>query len=73
MGKQILLESGTNWDYADLTRAAKEAGGPENFINVIYKKGLKDGVIISAGLYVISKLYQYMKQKKLAEVNNTNS
>lgn len=33
------------WDYAELTHAAKEFGGPQGLVNAIYEGGVVDGFI----------------------------
>lgn len=33
-----------NWPYAKLTKTAKEAGGPESLLNLIYENGKREGI-----------------------------
>ncbi|SFU31999.1 hypothetical protein [Butyrivibrio sp. INlla21] len=37
---------GKDWDYANLTHDAKEAGGPGNYIDKVHKDGQKEGLLI---------------------------
>lgn len=36
---------GKDWDYANLTHDAKEAGGPGNYIDKVHKNGKVEGFI----------------------------
>lgn len=34
-----------NWDYAELSKSAKAAGGPEKYVEIIEKTGEKNGMM----------------------------
>ena len=67
---------GADWDYAKLSKAAKEVGGPEELINVIIEAAKDTGhkemlpvVGIALGIGAlgyagISELVKYFKKKK---------
>lgn len=64
------------WDYAELSKAAKEAGGPEKLMDTLIESGKDSGhkemlpvVAIALGIGAlgyagISKLVKYFKKKK---------
>lgn len=61
----------TNWDYAELSHLAKEAGGPEVLIANIRNGGitagrLQGGIVGALSMLVLGGVGVYLYQKKLA-------
>ena len=60
------------WDYAELSKAAKENGGPEKYIGILVNSGRKQmvpwicvGVAGGAAMTIaIQKLVKYLSEKK---------
>lgn len=63
------------WDYAELSKAAKAAGGPEALAEMLVQSGKEQMVPWIAGIgvaglgigYGISKLVGYFKKKKISK------
>jgi hypothetical protein len=64
-----LENNATGWEYADLTKLAKNYGGPENLITSIYTEAYKDAVMDIAKLFyipiaVLSTAFLWRKSKE---------
>lgn len=65
------------WDYADLSKAAKDAGGPKKYLELIEKAsrkaGRKDMVPVIGEAIIVTavtiKLIDYFKSKKKSSKN----
>ncbi len=61
-----------SWDYAELSKLAKENGGPENLVNILVESGKKQmipwlGVALATGVVVtvgVQKAVAYLKEKR---------
>lgn len=61
------------WNYAELSKAAKENGGPEKLVEMLIDSGKKSmvpwlGVALASGVGLtigIQKIMQYLKEKSL--------
>jgi len=62
------------WDYAELSKTAKENGGPEKLVNLLVESGKKDslpwvGVAFAGGVAITigtQKIFNYFSQKRAA-------
>lgn len=76
------------WDYAELSKAAKEAGGPEKLLNTLEKVAASKGkqsmtpwllvafLLGTGATYGCKKLYNFFKKKKSktqAEIDATKA
>ncbi len=59
---------GKDWDYANLSHDAKEAGGPEEYIDKVHKDGQKEGLIFGMLMTIftifIPKIVKHIKKTK---------
>lgn len=62
-----------SWNYAELSKAAKENGGPEKLVEMLIDSGKKSmvpwlGVALAGGVGLtigVQKIVQYLKEKSL--------
>lgn len=64
---------GKSWDYCKLAHAAKLAGGPEKYVNLIFENGYEqgklngqivgfgEGVLVAAAVFAFAKAVAFVK------------
>lgn len=54
------------WSYAELSKAAKEVGGPEEYAIILQKSGFQKGVMVMVPICIAGCFFTYKKGTQIA-------